>query len=355
MSAFDKIDQQLDELKVKVVVPNYIDLLSRFKWSRKWFAQAEKVLLALAYRGESDLPIIEFIRNKIRDTDVLTFNDVLRNFNADPIVNHYQKILDFSSQCSHVRGNIRILSNDNIPIVDYVLKNRSKPLSEISDYLSSCKSNIAVDYLINNPNRIDYYYFQRNNNIKAIKYCMTERRREIHSCLDIDNNDLVSMYLLEAKRGGIHSTACQNPNDMMVDYLLLDPGKIDYGYLSLNTNDKIVEYLLANPDKIDYGCFSANSNNKAVEYLLANPDKIIYKYFSSNKNDRAVDHLLANPDKIVYTKLYYNNNDRAIGYLLQDRCHYITDLNCNSSNYNMQKFAAFNALKLFPRLPHLRI
>ena len=357
LDSINSIDEKLEELKNTVESPEYNDLLGRFKWTRKWFKQAEDALLAMAYRGESDKPIIDFIRAKIIKIDVLTFNDVLRNFGAAPILNHYQMISDMQPKQHFAVGNLLILSNENVPIVDYVLKNKHQSLKNISRYLSYCLSDIAVDYLLANPDEIDDEYFYYNDNINAIKYNLLFQNRSIISCLENNNDDLVDIMLSapDLDRVIFHTKFCMNPNDRVVDHLLANPSTIDYDYFSRNTNSKAVAHLLENPDKIDHEWFSRNTNNKAVEYMLANPDKIDYEWYSENDNDKAVDHMLANPDKIVPSMMYYNNNDRAVDYILNQTKYDVFEMNCNACNYNMQKINAANSLGLFPRLPHLRL
>jgi hypothetical protein len=169
MSVFESIDEKLDEIKSSVRQPDYANILIGFEWSRKWFASIEEVLLSLAYRGESDKNILDFIRAKIIDTDVLTFNDILRDqFNAAPIRNHYQIILDGGNGNWKEDAEILLLTNRNTKIVDYVLKHLIKSLEEVAPYLSLCESNIAVDYLIANPDKIDWDDFSSSPYLSKI-------------------------------------------------------------------------------------------------------------------------------------------------------------------------------------------
>ena len=363
---FDTIDEKLAELKTTVIVPEYGDLLSRFAWTREWFSSIEEVLLALAFRGESDKPILDFIRAKITDTDVLSFNDMLTHqFGVAPIKNHYQIVLDCKRTKYQSSGDILLLSNKNVPIVDYVLKNSKHSLRSMAHHFSNCQSDIAVNYLKNNPAEIHWVHFVTNQNMNAIEFCIENKYRPMYAWAGFNNDytaKKVIEYLHQDKRLIIDSLISENPNDIIVDYLLTVPDKIEYYGFSVNPNDKAVEYLLANPDKINYEFFSTNTNEKAVMHLLARPDKIDYNAFSINSNNKAVDFMLANQDKIDYNIMLRNPNDKAMEFILNhqnpkfsDIDAFIFSLSRNTCNYNMQKYREFDKLQFFPRIPHLKM
>lgn len=358
MNTFESIDEKLAEIKALVVLPDCNDLLTNFEWSRKWFASIEEVLLSLAYRGDSDKHIIEFIKAKIINTDVLTFNDILRDvFSAAPIRNHYQIMLDDCVNKWKKDPEILMLNNRNTKIVDYVLKNRIKSLDNVAPYLSVCESNIAVDYLIANPDKINWDDFPLNNNVKAIKYCISLGICDIDDISATGDDDIADYIVENASQQNIrYSSLCANTNDKVIDFILKYPNDICYHSLSLNTNDKAVDYLLANPSKIEYYRFLRNSNDKAVNHLLANPDKIVLDYFLDNENDKAVDYIFANIDIVPSFELhniFWNDNDRIIEYILDNMKYDTYLLNRNACSYKTQKLAKFNELQLFPRIPHL--
>ena len=360
MSVFESIDEKLDEIKFAVMQPDYTGILAGFEWSRKWFASIEEVLLKLAYRGESDKIVLDFIRAKIIDTDVLTFNDILRDqFNVAPIRNHYQIMLDDCENKWKKDPEILLLTNRNTKIVDYILKNRIKSLESIQEHLSLCQSNIAVDYLIANPDKINWNDFPLNNNVNAIKYSISRGIYDIDMFAAVDDDEIADFLIENSSREWpLYSPFGTNPNNKVVDYMLSHVNDMDHDALSINPNDKVVDYLLANPDKIAYYRFVRNTNDRAIEYVLANPNKIEWKHFMDNSNDKAVDHILANIDNIKKWELFeifWNDNDRIMDYILSNMEYDIYQLNHNACNYNRQKLAKFNELQLFPQIPHLNL
>ncbi len=370
------ISYQLSAIQLKTARPDYISLLESFEWTRAWFRRIEEVLLGLAYRGESDRPIIEFIRAKVRDTDVLTFNDILcEQFNAPPIINHYQIIMD----CKDVGHDKRaIINNKNKAVVDYILKHSLGALEYVMSYSSLSSSDFAVNHLISNPLLINWNMFRNNSNIRAVRFCIFNGVLNERGWSGIDNDDIVDYLLLTAPNEINYSLFSSNPNNLAVQYLLENPNKIDYMSFSSNTNNKAIEHLLENPDKIYYTAFSRNPNNMAVEYLLNNPNKIEYEWFSCNINERAVEHMLNNVDKIdnfmfclnshdnavkfiLANKsrinmfaLYYNSNDLVLDYILSSR-YSINALYNNICNYNRQKLRALDQLQLFDRIHYLKL
>ena len=151
---------------------------------------------------------------------------------------------------------------------------------------------LAVDFLINNPDKIIWSYFSLN------------------------------------------------PNPAAVDFLINNPDKIIWPWFS--ENPAAVNFLIKNPDKIDLYYFSCNPNPAAVDFLIKNYyDKINWPQFSYNTNDKAVDLLIKNPDKILWYNFSSNSNSRAIEFLINQKnasnfIHwYPLILNTNTLSFNL--------------------
>lgn len=388
----DTIEERLYELKEMVAPVSYDELLRTFDWSYIWFRKAEKILLDLAYRGDSDKEIVEFIRHKVLNTNILEFNDSFLNVHGlKTIKNHYETILCRKKQ------RYSLMTNKNKSIVDYIIDNYIDIFKVDGKMLSACISDTAVEYLIENPDEIDWFELSNNPNIKAMKYCIDNnviysrnlskvRDEEFMRYLMMSPN--TKLDLLELSQNPSNTVAdffVQNPdviqaldleyntNPRVVEFLLENLDKIDFGTFSSNSNDRAVDYMLANPDKIDFDGLSSNTNDRAVEYLLQYPEKINWMNFSGNTSDRAVKYAINNPDKIILNEFCNNPNDYAVefmlsfdeyplvlsdynlGYMLSPKCFNVCCLSGNTCEYNKQKIEAFNNAKVFPKIPHFSI
>ncbi len=366
---FSDIETQLAELKVNVVVPDYSGLLGKFAWTREWFANVEEVLVALAYRGESDRYIIDFIRAKVRETDVITFNKFMELVSAKKVVNHYELLID-SEEDRHL-----ILSNPNKKIVDAALKYYINVDECNASDLNECVSDRAVSYLLENPHLINWSTFKQNSNIRAVKHCIANGAINSYLISGIDDDEFIRELLKNPEHIDLSSLSA-NPNNIAVDYVLNQPMRLSR--LSKNTNDRVVDYLIANPQYINYALFSFNVNEKAIDHMLQNKDliaELIFFHIDNKKvadymltqlhridpvllsvhpDDRIVDHMLANQSLIHWDYICMNPNDRAVEYALKhvDQIYLFEN---NVCEYNAQKIKAFNAAGIFPRLPHLRL
>ena len=371
----DTIEERLYELKEMVAPVSYDELLRTFDWSYVWFLKAEKILLDLAYRGDSDEEVVEFIRRKVINTNVLEFNEsFMRAHGQKTIKNHYEMIL------MHNKRKIRhkILTNKNKSVVDYIITNFVDLATVDSQILSGCVSNQAIDYLIENPEEIDWYALSTNENMKAAKYCISNNvacKRTLSKIRDnafirdliLLNVQLDIMELSENPCDAVVDVFVHYPtvidllnlehntNPRIVEFLLTHVNKINFETFSSNPNELAVDYMLANPDKIDFSRLSSNTNDRAVEYLLQYPDNINWLNFSGNTNDRAVKYAINNPDKIILTEFCNNSNEYAVEFMLSFDDFDVTYLSGNTCNYNKQKIEAFNNAKVFPKIPHFSI
>ena len=374
----DSIDEKLCELKNTVESPDCSALFAGFKWTREWFTQAEEVLLALSFRGESDHIVVEFIREKIRETDVRSFNDFLRKQSAVPIKNHYDWIIEadycrgeiFANNSNAIteyileksrNGWVSMLmsSNTNTECIRYLIQNPSK----ISwGYLSGNNNNLAVQFVLNNPNRIDYKALSGNTNDNAVKYLLNNTDKIDYYMFSANSNNFAVDYLLNNLWKVSPNSFCRNTNDRVVKYLIANPVLIISDVFNVNTNDLAVDYLLANPHMIRESNVHFNTNIKITKYFIDNAHLINAQVFCYRNDDMAVDYILNNnfmdDDRYhIYNGAYYSNtNDRILDYLMKNnKTSYPKRLAGNNCNYNMQKFRAFNALKLLPRINGLVI
>ncbi len=204
-------------------------------------------------------------------------------------------------------------SNKNDKAVDFLLNN----LDKIDIYsLNKNKNSNIIDYLLKNPNKIELDYFCENGTSYVNKIFNRLSSLELYDFQKVE-------YLINniEKIGELNDVRLLSEinNTLIVEYLINNSDKINYNEFSGNEHYKVVEYLINNPDKINYNYFSRNEHYKAVEYLINNPDKINYKNFSCNKHYKAVEYLINNPDKIYWKKFSCNNNDKAVDYLLKNK------------------------------------
>jgi hypothetical protein len=373
--AINSIEDAVEELKCKRKLTDIAPILANFTWTREWFRSAEEVLLDLAYRDESDSVVVDFIRKKIIDIDVVEFNDILSKFGAERITNHYEWLLQSDINLHylvHLYNNsiVRRLMQEG----DNYLRNSSSSSNQNNTVpyyrdMSSNQNDMIVDYLIKNPENIRNEQFLSNCNDRAVAYSLShilpkylemDGHEFAISCLSVNSNDKAVDIILSNKYL-IDDNFSHNTNDRAVKYLLTAPQKIDWEGFSSNPNDHAVDYMLENPDKIVWSAAALNSNPRMAKLVLSRLDDIkevddIMPYLSINDSDVIVDYLLANQHQMECKYFVNNENDRALEYIMQNpkKFNYrkLADNNCQ---YNMQKFRAFNALKLFPQLPHFTV
>ena len=357
------IETKIKALQDEKKVPDIQLVFSGFSWTREWFRSAEDIMLDLAYRGESDAAVVNFIKQKIVDTEVMDFNLILAKFGAVPIINHYEWILQ-----SDIIDLFDMACNTNDCVARVLI--REEYFHRINLCLSSNPNDIIVKRLIENPRSICVWRFLMNPNDRAVEYCIKNIIPEYRP-ISISENYVALLS--------------SNSNDKAVDIVLANPNEINFNGISFNTNDRAVEYLLSKPDKIDWEILSSNPNEKAVDYMLDHMDKVDWfsalsntnprmatvflskldelkknndiKYrLSSNNCDVVVDYLLANPHEINWLSFTNNNNDRAVEYVMSEYNRHTWDsMVSNSCTYDMQKFREFNKLGLFERIPHFTL
>jgi hypothetical protein len=338
---------------------NLSDLFDSFTWTREWFVRAESVA--------DNFALIEFIRQKIRETDVRSFNKFLQSQSAPPIKNHYQLLINHSSPGKHISNNDNDAiidhiihyaqfkntdpawsGNKNPKMIEYLLKNPDKINWE---YFSANPSESAVDYALNNIDKIDFDFFSANTNTKAVQY-MIDNPANIRDSFSANNNDLAVTYLLSNKNKINILFFNTNTNDRAVSYLLQNPHYIDWFDFNENSSDVAVDYLLSNPSKINKDPINTNENVKVTKYLIDNPEMIYSHCFIRRTDDMAVQYTLSGKldPYYDYLNLSSNSNDIMMEYLMNNpKMICITRIEHNNCNYNLQKFREFNKLG-FPGL-----
>ena len=373
----NEIEAQLDELKQQVPVPDYQDILAGFEWTKAWFRRIEDVLLDLAYRGEKDADVVYFIRQKILDIDVRTFNKFLESIGNDRIDNHYDYIIEKKLV------NAGLYYNNNDAIADYILSTDYNVNRYHQIEMSSNTNSKIVTKVLEDNKSISWNRMLANTNKIAVDYILSLIwLPAMHKSLSFNEDDRIAQYLVNNPDVIDYSKLSQNTNDIAITHLLKNADKIDFDGLSRNPNTLAVLYLLENTHLIVWKHFNINSNPEAVNYLINNPEHIKIYYFKYNTNENAIKHLLktrtfdelygpqynaasincdiiidhALTKDIIIPSLSRNPNDRVLEHLMKNKHliidSYITDNNCN---YNMQKLRAFDNAKLFERLSYLRL
>ena len=374
-NTIDTIDEKLAELKLSKEVPDYSTLFNTFAWTREWFIEIEEILLALAFRGDSDAVVLDFIRAKIRETDVRSFNKILAIFGASSIKNHYDHIIN-NNYCT-----TEISLNNNDAIADYIIE-KFEEGKIFFKHLSKNTNDKIVKYLIANPEHIIWKDFSANINDFAVEYCVKNPDKIDVPSFNKNTNDKAVAYLME-NGGKICFELLENCNDTVVDYLLeadIEPAAWK-PFASRNTNTRIVRYITDNPELVDIDSLTTNSNDLAVDHifnkmenrpvyinllnlnknirvtqlLIANPSILYLDQFALRTDDIAVDYIMVDIKLFMqYDNIYLNSHDRVIEYIM-DHLHekYNGKILQNNCNYNGPKLREFNKLRLFPRLPHL--
>ena len=156
---------------------------------------------------------------------------------------------------------------------------------DLLDYraLSFNPSDAVVDYMINNPQRIDWDMFSGNSNPKAVALLQQHYARINWSWLSM------------------------NECDAAVRMLEKNQHLIDFDALSSNSNSRAVKLLSLYPERIHYGRLAGNKNPLAMNLLMQNdPEPEYMNWYALSKNPAAMDILKANPDKINFISFWRN-------------------------------------------------
>jgi hypothetical protein len=279
-----------------------------------------------------------------------------------------KNVFNYLSSCSDDKITRHILSNEERYCVNYTA-------------LGYNESDLAVDYLIRNPEKIRPT-FSCNQNTKAVKFLITHRWTHMANIFFSENENDLAVHFLVNNPGFIHKTSfSQNRNDSAVSFLIHHPEYIWLKYFANNTNDMAVEYIINRyfPLYHHEGSgrrdmekflenFSKNTNDIAVDFLIQYPE-YIHHSFEENKNDKAVAFIgnktinfLNENDKMIKRAISYvifhidehqipgnlseNKNDHAVRFLI--RKNRAIDWNYFSKNPNpivLKYFLEYTSLR----------
>lgn len=204
-------------------------------------------------------------------------------------------------------------SNSNPRVIQDVLRYCS--LLHNHSSLSYNPSEQAVSYLLAHKRKIDWYWFNQNQNQRAVASLVQYPFRIQRSFSENAHPHAVA-FLLENLSYVDWMYFSANTNERAVAYLLAHPDLIEWRRWSGNTHPDAVAYTLAHTECIDWLHFSSNTHDDAVRYALANPTCVNWCMFSENNNPMAVHHLIHHPELIDWHGFSRNDNETALTYLL---------------------------------------
>jgi len=263
----------------------------------------------------------------------------------------------------------------------------NKPVYKLKDWIDENKlpnyylslNPKAIDYLKNNPSKINWNSLCMNSNASNILLDIRNRNKLDWCCLSSNNNDDIVSFLLKPENINKINWSCfsMNNNDKAVEFLIKpeNNNKINLYNFNENNNPKVVEFLikpenqkyiiidrfLAKKDaapfilenihtyinnKINMELICFNSNPILIDFFKANIDKLYWRYISRNPllmdivsdmneeeyinkidwfylslntEKRAIDLLLRHPSKIDLEIIINNNSPYIIPYLLSNK------------------------------------
>ena len=241
--------------------------------------------LAEAYKSQMDLLDLYYISI---NPNPMALDYILRNPKHCPMYGIMSGLSRNPGAIAFLEKNKSFIISSNLSenpnlsqkLFDIILKERRT--AYYYEYLCSNPSDVVVDYLLNNPDNINWYYFSKNTNKRAVAYLKKNKDKINWSCLSGNESNKAICLLKE------------------------NPEFIDSDQLSLNSNPRAFDLLLTLPgDCINYNNLSANTNPKAVAYLIKNkPEEINWSLFS--KNPAAMSYLMTNLEKVNFTTLWAN-------------------------------------------------
>lgn len=321
MNEFIDLLEELDcdvstiiNFKKKINKPiEYKKHLEKIKFTKKWFAKLDYILIQLGYRAlDAD---INYIKSKITDL----INSPILDFGI-------KKIDDLSTNKNFTRW-----------IMNYI-QNKTN-----NSWLSFNQLDIAVFYLIKHPHMIDWEWFSQNENENAVRYSLKHTYKINWDRFSRNGTNIAVRYLIENPDRINWTWFSYNKADLVVEYLIKNPDKIRWEWFSINTNDNAVRYLIENPDKIYWWGFSKNVNSIAVKYSLNYKRHLIDTYyFSLNENDLMVEYLIKHPNRISWYSFSKNENYKAVRYCIKRRDKINWDQFLTNTNLDAIKFMMDN-------------
>lgn len=184
--------------------------------------------------------------------------------------------------------------------------------------LSQNTSKVAMAYCIENLyNFIMPDAYQSINDERIVKYIIQaheQSKMNVENKLTINwkifsknQSDLAVAYLIQNPDKIDLETFSSNSSNLAVEYLIKHPDKINWEMFSQNKAETAVRYCLDNPYLYDWDTFSLNEANLAVSYLLKHPDEICWANFSMNNNPMAVDYCMLHLDRVPSNYTFTND------------------------------------------------
>ena len=182
--------------------------------------------------------------------------------------------------------------------------------------LSSNPHPLAVDLLMENPNKICWYLLSANPSKKAVDFLYNNYPDKIDWRF-MSSNPYAIDIILEKKEKICWPQLCRNTDPKAIELLEKNLDKVDWYILSNNRSKEAMDLLYKNISKLD-SWFKISSNPCAMEILLKYPNRINWDELSSNPHPIAMEMLINNWDKINWCYLSSNTNATAIKMLLDN-------------------------------------
>ena len=161
-----------------------------------------------------------------------------------------------------------------------------------------CMNPNAIDYLIQNPQLLEYRYLSYNPNAYNL---LMEQQDKICETMFLLNTHKGVSDIVKTYKSPHWKHICQNP--ALIDLIKANPDKIHWD--SLSRNSAAVSILIENFDKISWSEFCLNTSPEAIKVIVEHPDKI--DALSLSINASAIKYLEEHPEIIDYWGLSWNS------------------------------------------------
>lgn len=256
-----------------------------------------------------------------------------------------------------------------------------------TEALCANENDLAVEYLIKNPEYIEFEIFIQNKNIKLVEFIPTITEefilsmdsyniKNMEDVIDfvmdssyiLNEADIAVRYIIHILETGKYSKVDfdwdrfhENENSTAVSYCVIHCEENNVPFYLLcptNKNDIAVHYYIERYEKphnrlddIYVYEFSGNESDIAVSYLIKHPDLINWHIFTKNENVNAVRYCIRNIYKVRLEDFILNENIHAVDYFI--RLVDMKNLEWKFAEYNKNIFAEWklrmvDELKLLP-------
>ncbi len=216
--------------------------------------------------------------------------------------------------------------------------NKNFDMEETWINLSQNKSDIAIDILENNIDKIMWVGFCSNKNPRVmdivgnnLKVCCNygykyapEHLLKNPNVIILINKKIIDRNFVDNVKDG-WKIVMKNP--ALISFIEKNMDKVEWKELSCNPN--AIELIEKNLDKVNWTSLSRNPN--AIHILEKNVDKI--SWFTLSENPNAINILQNNVDKIEWINAVYNPNIMDIKIdNIEDKLKLILNVLCSSSD-----------------------